>query len=576
MQIDADLAQYLTDAEKDELARLYPILAAQSETWQEWLLRAFPHTAGWTFAPHHIEAWDWMDALQIGVKPQPLIACWARGGGKSSTEEHGVARVAEKLSRRYALILSSTQDKADDHVAAIASLLERRGMGRAVNKYGHSKGWRRQQLRTAGGFNVAGFGLDTGMRGAKLDEYRPDWIILDDVDEITDSLQTIEKKIEVITSSIFPAGSVDCAVSFFQNAIHRESIMTRLIDGRADFLRDRLPVVPVPAVRDLQYEERADKRFYITGGIPTWDGQNLETCEKQLNEWGESAFLREAQHEVYRASKNAYFNTTVLNRWLMEVREGLHTPLDYRVVPHDLDSLRELATDGSLRVWETPVKGRRYILTADPASGVNTDGLRDNCSTSVLDAETFAQVAHLWGQWEPHEYASIINDLADWYGDTLVGVLRMNHGGTVLSHLTQDYEWPLATKSRWNGLYVYNPDDVFEATRDKQKPILLPGWPEDVRTKPYMMDTLGEAIDKEWIIIRSEQSLMECLTYVKLPGNKSGADTGAHDDCVSDLAIGAVLLELMYERPATKRARYDDEWEQPQPTGSGVWQKRRG
>ena len=33
-------------------------------------------------------------------------------------------------------------------------------------------------------------------------------------------------------------------------------------------------------------------------GSPTWDGQSLTTCERQINEWGLSAFLCESQHEI--------------------------------------------------------------------------------------------------------------------------------------------------------------------------------------------------------------------------------------------------------------------------------------
>lgn len=552
------IQQYATP---EEIAELDALLAQEmpDDTWREWLARRLPHTREWIFAPHHVEAWEWIDALTPGVKPPALVQCWARGGGKSSTVEHGIARVAEKLTRRFALILSSTQDKADEHVASVSTLMEKIGIGRAVNRYGSSKGWRRQQLRTANGFNIAAFGLDTGLRGIKLDEYRPDWIIWDDIDEVTDSLLTITKKIKVITQSILPAGSTDCAVSFFQNAIHRESIMMQMIDGRADFLRDRNPVVAIPAVRNLVYDDQPE-RVYFRGGIPSWEGQSLATCEAQANEWGLSAFLQEAQHEVTIGGVNRYFNQDILNRWLTEVRSGLHTPLPLWEIPYSCEKLREEAEGGLFRVWETPVKGRRYIVTADPAGGVQTDGRRDACSTSVLDAETFAQVAHLHGLWEPYEYAALINELANWYGESLIGVLRMNHGGTVLSHLANDHHWPRAM-GNWRGLYIYNPDEVFEPTKDKQNPILLPGWPEDTRTKPYMMDTLGRAIKKEWIVIRSESSLSECLTYMKLPGGKSGGDVAAHDDCVSDLALGAVLLELKYERRFVPEEDEDEEEE---------------
>jgi hypothetical protein len=144
---------------------------------------------------------------------------------------------------------------------------------------------------------VDALGLDTGSRGVKIEEQRPDLIILDDVDELHDSFATTQKKIETITKSVLPAGSGDCAVLFIQNKIHPESIAARLSDGRADFLLDRQLSGPFSAIDNLVYEQR-DGRFYIVSGEATWGGQSLEVCQQQINTWGLSAFLQEAQHEV--------------------------------------------------------------------------------------------------------------------------------------------------------------------------------------------------------------------------------------------------------------------------------------
>lgn len=174
-------------------------------------------------------------------------------------------------------------------------------MPRAVNRYGNSLGWRMDMLRVANGFNVLALGLDAAARGIKLEDARPDLIILDDVDERHDSEDTIRKKIETITESILPAGATDAAVLFVQNRIHSGSIATQLADGTADFLHGR-QVYEEPAVEGLEIgsedQEDGSRRYRIMAGTPTWEGQDRETCERQLNEWGRAAFLREAQHET--------------------------------------------------------------------------------------------------------------------------------------------------------------------------------------------------------------------------------------------------------------------------------------
>lgn len=226
-----------------------------------------------------------------------------------------MARLCVKLARRYVLYVSETQEQADKHVGAIASLLEKAGVERLVSIYGHSKGWKRTQLRTANGFNVSSFGLDTAARGVKLDQYRPDLIVFDDIDDQSDTARTVSKKIDSITTAIIPAGSSDAAYLFVQNLVHEEGIFAQLVYGRADFLHDRETPYVEPAVIDLQTEKRdrgdGTNVYFVTGGTPTWAGQDLRTVEAQINDWGLRAFSREAQHEV-RGASGYFFDVKAL------------------------------------------------------------------------------------------------------------------------------------------------------------------------------------------------------------------------------------------------------------------------
>lgn len=272
--------------------------------WREWVGRFFGAFATSPFAQHHVEMWEWGSAIVKGVPPRPFIACWPRGGAKSTTVELLCAYLGSQPDpvRHFVLYVSETQAQADRHVATIAGMLEKVGISRALNEYGASKGWKHAELRGANGFNVTAMGLDSAMRGAKLDEFRPDLIVFDDIDGRHDTERTVAKKIDTITTSIMPTGSTDAAIIVVQNMIHEHGIMAQLIDGTADFLHDRLPTEPIPAVRDLEWEQviQADgtPRYVITGGTPSWEGQTLAICESQMTKWGVRAFLREAQHDV--------------------------------------------------------------------------------------------------------------------------------------------------------------------------------------------------------------------------------------------------------------------------------------
>lgn len=272
--------------------------------WRDWLGKHFASYITAPFAERHARFWEWISDLEPGVKPPARVEVWPRGGGKSATVELGCAYLGAsgEPRRRFVLYVSETQAQADKHVQSIANMLLRAGAQPAKNRLGASQGWRREQVRTASGFNVAAFGLDSGMRGARLDEFRPDLIVFDDIDGRHDTAATVRKKIDIITETVLPAGSTDCAVIIVQNKIHADSIVSQLADGRADFLHGRIPAVVEPAVYGLEYrmERQPDgtPRYRITAGTASWAGQDLATCELQLNEWGKAAFLREAQHEV--------------------------------------------------------------------------------------------------------------------------------------------------------------------------------------------------------------------------------------------------------------------------------------
>ena len=284
--------------------------------WRDWLTRYFPHVASSAPAERHIRLWEWFESITPGQSMPPAVEVWARGGAKSSSAELGCARLCVKLSARYVLYVCGTQEQADKHVSSIASLLEHIGVERQLNKYGNSRGWRRDVLKTANGYNVQGIGLDTAIRGVKLDQYRPDLIVFDDIDDQSDTPRTVDKKIAAITTAIIPAGAAHCNILCVQNLIHEDSVFAQLADGRADFLLTRLPARIEPAAHNLTYEsiDRGDglKQYRVTGGEPTWCGQDLATIERQMNDWGLSAFLREAQHEVAGAD-GYFFNTSALN-----------------------------------------------------------------------------------------------------------------------------------------------------------------------------------------------------------------------------------------------------------------------
>jgi hypothetical protein len=276
-----------------------------------WLRALFPSYVAHPFAPRHDALWDWAWSVELGRNVDPFVACWGRGGAKSTSAELVTVRWGATKARRYGLYLSNTQDQADDHVQTIATLMETKAIAahyphladRMVGKYGQSKGWRRNRVRCSDGFTIDALGMDSARRGAKLDDQRPDFLIIDDVDDGEDSEAVTAKKARLLTRKILPALTSDAAILFIQNKVHDDGLMAQVLDGRADFLGGAQISGPHPAIEGLQVIGSGTEAR-IVAGRATWEGQSLDACQAFIQTWGLDAFLAECQHEsVARAGR---------------------------------------------------------------------------------------------------------------------------------------------------------------------------------------------------------------------------------------------------------------------------------
>lgn len=315
------------------------------EHWADWLGALFPSSVRSAFGPRHVEFWEWLWAITLTSDPRPFVGIWPRGGAKSSSAELGAGALGLRGRRRYALYVRDTQDRADDSVSNVGALLESESVrryhpahaDRLLSKYGHSQGWRRNRIRTAGGFTVDAMGLDVAARGAKLLEQRPDLIVFDDIDGRHDSAKQTEKKLATIKDSLLPAGTANCAIIAIQNLIIPNGIFARLADGRADFLVRRVLSGPEPALRGMSIDRRPNpetggSRAVITAGEPTWAGQDVPACQQLLDRIGLASFDRECQQNVHER-EGALWTRKVIE----DTRVGARAPAGYKRVVVGVD-----------------------------------------------------------------------------------------------------------------------------------------------------------------------------------------------------------------------------------------------
>ena len=170
-----------------------------------------------------------------------------------------------------------------------------------------------------------------------------------------------------------------------------------------------------------------------------------------------------------------------------------------------------------LRVYRTPVPGRRYVIGIDPAQG-NPNS--DNSVAIVADWDTLEECAVLCGKFEPSVLTSYSAELAAWYNAASVMVERNNHGFTVLTEFQRQF--PRTTLLR--GL-----DDK-------------PGWVTTSKSKTQLYNAVAEALQSRACLIHDRDTHKE---LGDIEASTLSAPGGLHDD----RAIAYALCVVATDRP---------------------------
>ena len=197
---------------------------------------------------------------------------------------------------------------------------------------------------------------------------------------------------------------------------------------------------------------------------------------------------------------------------------------------------------GKLHIWVEPEKGRRYIIGADSSEGLPG---RDPSAACVLDFETGAQVARLWGYWRPHEFGRLIVKLAKAYNWAHIVPEVNNHGHSTLNTILVQEGYPSNA--------VYHRKKFDDGT---SRPVKVAGWDTTAKTRPLLLDAVAEMIDSEGFEVNDAEFLAECHTFNLQENGKYEADDGKHDDLVIAWALAYYVrkTERPYHHPPKVKA----------------------
>lgn len=180
---------------------------------------------------------------------------------------------------------------------------------------------------------------------------------------------------------------------------------------------------------------------------------------------------------------------------------------------------------GYVSIWQKPEKDKFYCIGADVAEGLANG---DYSCAFVGDGETFDMVAKWHGHIDPDLFGLELIKLGKYYNYGYIGVENNNHGLTTLTTIKK--------AEYWNIYFSKSYDKISDKITQKV------GWSTNGRTKPLMIDKLGEFIREMLIGIYDDEAISECLTYVIEDNGKTNAQSGCHDDMVIAIAIALQLL----------------------------------
>lgn len=198
----------------------------------EWFFSIyFAHHITYETAPFQKEIF----ALTEDQSMTSLVIVAARGSGKSTlaTLSLPLWSILGKLKKKHVLILAQTMPQAKQHLKNIREELESNQVLRGdLGPFREEEDeWRSQSLVIPNyGARITAASTEQSIRGIKHGAYRPDLIILDDIEDIN-SVRTKESRDKTynwVMNDVMPMGDKNTRFVFVGNLLHEDSLLMKL------------------------------------------------------------------------------------------------------------------------------------------------------------------------------------------------------------------------------------------------------------------------------------------------------------------------------------------------------------
>lgn len=195
------------------------------------------------------------------------------------------------------------------------------------------------------------------------------------------------------------------------------------------------------------------------------------------------------------------------------------------------DPISKQGFDGNLWVWEYPVQGKSYVVSADIARG---DG-EDYSAFHVIDVENSTQVAEYKGKVETKQFGNMLVSIATEYNDALLIPENSSIGWNAIQQIIDRGYKNLFYMSK--DLQYVDVEHQLTGRYRTEERNMVPGFTTSQRTRPLVIARLKEYMLENSFTIRSSRTIAELETFIWKNGRPEALQ-GYNDDLIMGLCIG--------------------------------------
>lgn len=347
---------------------------------------------------------------------------------------------------------------------------------------------------------------------------------------------------------------------------HFYVLVQQIINGESDYVlvflpwqmfrEYRIPLEPGETLEPYTEEElQLIEQYHVDDEQLKWRRYTIRNeCQGDIEQFHQE--YPSSVEEAFLVTGRPYFD----RKAIVDIKNRHQREPLRRGYLKEIDGIVQLIDDpkGYVSIWKEPQSKRNYVVGADVAEGLEKGDYSD---ADVIDRNTFEQVA----QWHGHIDAELFGEecvlLARYYNEAWLGIEVNNHGLTTNK---------AAAKTGYKKLFERQIlDERYSDYTDKL------GWKTTTQTRPVMLDELQTLIREKTIIIHSQGTINECLTFVRNDKGKPEAAGDSFDDRVIALAIANQVHQLCPMDSAKREKTEEEKYLESLPKGSAEYQVKK-